>query len=678
MRLSAIALLLVLLSIHAQARAACSDWPALRERSIPFGTVADMDRDGWLDIVSFGVGITIHYGPDFTRAHVLRDGITHSAITVADFDRDNRPDIAAGQATGDGGVVVLFNRGAGFEEREVGSMRPRILQAADVTGDGAPDLVAIAVNKDLMMALNDGHGTFKPPQQTGVRADFMLATGDLDGDGKSDLVIRAWDRGDIAPIYLSDGRGGLELVSTDRRTGLVTALAIADLDGDGRALVYVALPGGVAGIPTKGITRQIVAADVDRNGGLDLILREDRVIEVWLSENRAARTFRRAADVPAPADTRSIAAADFDRDGITDLLIDLGASGTRLLLGRGDGTFAPYRMDLGFDAKLAATGDIDGDGDTDVIGSTSSSLTLYRNESGTLVPQPLSATGNASGLAVADLDGDGRVEIAASTPGDGKRGVSILQGGGEPRVAASFDTTSGTLAIGDFDGDGRKELAFAATVDKGQIVSWDGSQWRVSSEFALPRDSSPSAAADFDGDGRDDLVLLRSQSSFFGNPEHDGMVAVLFSQANGAFAEPLTIYAPPASPHATLVGDFDGDGRPDVAIDTGELLIAYSSGRTFDVRRIDNPSGEVKTRLGVAADLDLDGRDELVVIGATNIETLYLGDRGRPLRRVVITPAFVQGAIAVADLTGNGNFDLFTFSELLLAHCNSLPRRRPR
>jgi hypothetical protein len=688
-----------LMLLAAPAFGAC-DWFAAPEGAVPFGIVADMDGDGLPDVVTFDIGITIHYGGDFERVLELRKGFQHSAIAIADFDRDGHLDIAAGQPIGGPDELLLYRGSASYEARPIGDIHPSTMQAVDLDGDGVPDLVAISGN-DVMTALNDGHGNFRVPQRTGVRTQAtLLATVDFDGDQKGDVAVLD---GDLLAVYRGDGRGGLQRMPSPEVKGTV-AVQAADLDRDGKADLLVGTQGRVlverstgsgftltAELQPGGTPAQIAVGDVDHDGTPDVFVVVEGRVTIWRNEEGTARSFRRAPDVTeAYSAATGVATADFDADGLTDVL--LGPIGP-LLFGRGNGTFISYRQRLNLPTvRFAAAGDIDGDGDTDVVADlltywgggslTSEGPILLRNVSGRLVFEDLPiGFVRMDDLKLADLDGDGRPEIILSAVTISGPVVDVLRAGpGRPERVASFAAAPRTLvAAGDFDGDGRKELAFAAGVETGRIVkAVAADRYEAAGDFPLAPGSSPAAAADFDGDGRDDLVLLRKDTG-----SGNGLVQALFSAGNGTFAAPLELRKD-AQTVNLLLGDFDGDSRPDIAIDDEEVFIAYASGRGFDVRQLDSRSAELRdTVLESVADVDGDGRDELLALThGTGIKTLFLGDRGAPLRRVNVLAAHARDysiPLIPIDLSGTGRLDLLTFDAIYFTRCPPLrEHRRPR
>jgi hypothetical protein len=689
-----------LLLCAAPAFGLCSDWSATAQA--PFGIVADMDGDGRPDVVTFGLGITIRYGDDFSRSLQLRKNFQHSAIAVADFDHDGHPDIAAGQPVGGPDELLLYRTATEYETRTIGEIHPSVMLAADLDGDGVPDLVAISGN-DVITAMNDGHGNFAAPQRTGVRAQStLLAAGDFDGDHKADVAVV---NGDVLAVYRGDGRGGLQLFPSPATQDAITAITAADLDRDGRSDLLLGTRDRVLVLRSTGSgftaaaelqpgsgseTAQIAVADADHDGTPDVLVAATDRVAVWRNAGGTATAFRRAPDVTGVGVARGIVAADLNADGLTDILI--GPFGPTLI-GRGNATFTSYHHTFDLFISRAAKGDVDGDGDTDAAiititfyagGSLSfANLALLRNVSGTLVPEFLNLSfDRVYDVATADLDGDGRMEIVLLRSLASSYALTIVRvEGSKATIVANFDAAvSGSIAVGDFDGDGRQEIAYAYSAEKGRIVK--GAVPKVAAEFPLPQPagSSPIDAADFDGDGRDDLVLLRIETSSGALPTRDGFVAVLFSQGDGTFADPVLLRSQPARPFRAFAGDFDGDGRPDVAIYDEGVFLAYANGRSFDVRALGSDVLPAGLTPEAAADLDGDGRDELIAVGFQSMQVLYLGGRGEAPRRIATTSSgSFPTTVLPIDTVGGGRIDLLAGNELFLAHCPPFrEHRRPR
>ena len=168
-------------------------------------------------------------------------------------------------------------------------------------------------------------------------------------------------------------------------------------------------------------------------------------------------------------------------------------------------------------------------------------------------------------VAIGDFNGDGKLGIATSGAG---AEVLILFGAGDGTfVPGPIYPGSGTMAIatGDFDGDGRTDLA---VLKINQIVdvfhgNGDGT-FRSLSVNTIGAFTSGTAAAlaigDFNGDGRPDIAEI---SNFLADPSTG--LSILIGKGDGTFAPPV-YYNAGAFPISLAVADFNADGIADLVV----------------------------------------------------------------------------------------------------------------
>ncbi|MCU0620126.1 MAG: FG-GAP-like repeat-containing protein, partial [Gemmatimonadales bacterium] len=226
-------------------------------------------------------------------------------------------------------------------------------------------------------------------------------------------------------------------------------------------------------------------ADLDGDGDLDLLVAnkiepgDRRTSRLFLFENtgtRRAPALRARGAFPLGGRYHmSPAAGDLDGDGDPDLV--LGAFGSSLALVRNDGgtlrlvDSALVTIPRGSNT-MPALGDLDGDGDLDLlVGEASGGLNHYRNDGTraapvfTLVSETFQEIrpGRRSAPHLADLDGDGDLDLLVGTD---EAGLALFRNDGTaamPRfvrdTAFALDVPSlATPVVGDLDGDGRAEL----------------------------------------------------------------------------------------------------------------------------------------------------------------------------------------------------------------------------
>lgn len=176
-------------------------------------------------------------------------------LCLADLDGDGRLDIAVA-ARGGKDVLVYFQRSRGdfgvpvpFAIQD----EPSALLAADLNGDGVPDLAVGTPSGSVVLLLSDpkgaGPGRFRPPLGVPVGVPVrQLRAADLNGDGLPDLALVGGRDGGVTILLQDQAHPGgfLPPQSMDTGDAYPAALAIADLDGDGRPEIVVAnqgLPG---------------------------------------------------------------------------------------------------------------------------------------------------------------------------------------------------------------------------------------------------------------------------------------------------------------------------------------------------------------------------------------------------------------------------------------------------
>ncbi len=323
---------------------------------------------------------------------------------------------------------------------------------ADFDGDGDLDLLAARKGEQNLLFLNDGNGRF-----TGGSAGLpaakdpstALVTGDFDGDGDIDVLVG--ESGQADRILLNDGKASFTSRFLPGGNGDTRALAAADFDGDGdldavagrygqtnlllrndgkASFTASSLPGGA------NKTTSLAAFDADGDGDLDLATGNDgQQNRLLLNGGKASFTDATAGRIPIMLyHTTALAAGDVDGDGDIDLVTGNEGQENWLLRNNGKGTFlggSPFvksipRIEDG--TRALALGDLDGDGDLDLlVGNTSPYYRtgldrLYLNDGkgnfskATFHNVPGRGT-STEALALADFDGDGDLDLASAGKG---------------------------------------------------------------------------------------------------------------------------------------------------------------------------------------------------------------------------------------------------------------------
>jgi hypothetical protein len=341
-----------------------------------------------------------------------------------------------------------------------------------------------------------------------------VAAGDINGDGHLDLFAGLVPGGTTGNFLVNDGSGGFTLtprevpsVPTPGQSAQPQTFALADANGDGLDDLLIGNPWegqftdgttvwllpndgqGGFGPPVsaaedqhpKGFTGSITwdHGDVDGDGDLDLVVLNSGVQRAITRLGDGAGGFGPGATTTMPFSWfAKVQLADVNADGLDDFV----AAGTALVSGDlggwvvvgpsdGSGAFpnpATYRSidpqeEDGIEAL--AVGDLDGDGDQDLIGAVRSnnpsvkSLSLnLGNGDGTFAPAVARTVPfQPRQIAAADVDGDGQLDVLVVRPGATK----VLFGDGTTRFPRERDLGSaGTALVVELNGDGAPDVVF--------------------------------------------------------------------------------------------------------------------------------------------------------------------------------------------------------------------------
>ncbi len=522
----------------------------------------------------------------FTAATVSVGNLPN-AIALGDFNGDGRADLAVANA-GDSTVSILLNTTApgaasiGFNPPTGPSVgnNPFDLVVCDFNGDGKPDLatannadntVSILINTTAPGANSAG---FYAASDLGLstRSPNVLVAADLNGDGKPDLAVV------LADVFARTHTVATLLNSTPASTA-TPGFALAASPGVSSAPLAVAV------------------GDVNGDGKPDLAVvnNADNTVSILLNTTTpgaASASYVLAAFLGVGSSPQAVAAGDFDGDGKPDLAVANGREPTvsvvldRTAPGAASASYAPADNFNNFNRPPAgvAVGDFNGDGKPDLVTANFSddNVAILLNDTvpgaasaSFTFPDSIGVGGGPASVAVGDFNGDGRPDLA--TADFFGNTVSILLNDTAPgasgasfTLAASPVVGSGPLGvvIGDFNGDGKPDLAAAnASGNTVAILLNSTASGAASASFTLA--ASPAVGSnprgivigDFDGDGKPDLATANANSN---------TVSILLNTtAPGASGASFTLVASPAVgsyPLSVAVGDFNGDGGPDLAV----------------------------------------------------------------------------------------------------------------
>ena len=313
---------------------------------------------------------------------------------------------------------------------------------------------------------------------------------------------------------------------------------------------------------------RVLAADLDSDGNLDLIIAERFADRVSVHMGMGDGTFAPGAHFGTGTQPVGLTIADFNNDTHLDIAtgneID---STTTILLGDGLGGFTDGGdFDTGFFTTPSdiASADFDNDGDVDIVASTqaNSVYVLLNNGDGTFAaPVFNNIITSTSSVAVGLINADTIPDIVAT--GLTTNEVFVLTGLGNGSFSApvAFDTSNGPrdVQIGDMNDDGFMDLVVAHSFDDliGVHLGNGTGTFAPAINSALSDAAEGIDLGDLDGDGNLDLV-----AATFGTLPQS--IALCTSNGDGTF-NPQHDFPSGNGPVSVAIADLNNDGAPDVA-----------------------------------------------------------------------------------------------------------------
>ena len=360
--------------------------------------------------------------------------------------------------------------------------------------------------------------------------------------------------------------------------------------------------------PAGVIPESIATADFNRDGNPDVVVTNYFAVgSITVLLGNGDGTLQEAKTFYLPGNSESpsyLTVGDFNKDGNLDLAVAgvlesvAGSnSGVEILLGNGDGTFqqnAAYAFfPFGYGAASVEAADLNQDSNPDLAVGVTVCTGVCRGAVALLIGHGdgtfhLTSVYDSGGqtrvsLAIADLNDDHHVDIAAVNDDSGDVGILLGNGNGTFQPVVSYPTGANRpnvvggysflVKTGDLTGDGNLDLAVANGCMK-NVVQCNGIvsilPGNGDGSFQQPRLyasggwlSTSVAVADLNADGTLDVAVSNECSN---KNCRNGTVGVLLNNSQGTFLQPQRYSSGGWVATSTTLGDFNRDGKPDLAV----------------------------------------------------------------------------------------------------------------
>jgi len=557
-------------------------------------------------------------------------------------------------------------------------------------------------------------------------APFSVAVGDFNGDGKIDMAVTNLNDNTVS-VFLNTTTPGATTPTFSTKTDFATgslpySVSIGDFNGDGKLDMAVANYGAntvsvLLNTTVTGATTPSFSDKTDYNTGsapysvsigdfngddkLDMAVANCNSFTVSVSLNTTATgaatpSFSDKTDFTTGGSPYSVCIGDFNGDGKLDIAVaNQGDNTVSVLLN----TTTPGVTTPSFSTKTDFTtgshpwtvsiGDLNGDGKLDMAvancGDATISVLLNTTAPGAATPtfstkKDFITGANPMSVSIGDLNGDGKLDIAAAIYGSNAVSVFLnttTPGATTPTFSARTDFTTGTMpssvSIGDFNGDGKNDMAVANHSSTSVSVFLNTTTIGVAtpsfsdkSDFTTGTNPVSVSTGDFNGDGMNDIAVTNYNSntvSVFLNTTAPGATTPSFSTK--------TDFTTGSSPISVSIGDFNGDGKLDMAVANeagyvSVLLNTTSPGAatpTFSAKT-DFPTGTNPWSVAIG-DFNEDGKLDMAVANySSGTVSVFLNTTapGATTPSFSSKTDFTTGdwpySVSIGDLNGDGMNDI--------------------
>ncbi len=521
----------------------------------------------------------------------------------------------------------------------------------------------------------NGHEIFPIDQQIG-----LLHVADLDGDGLNDIIVANDLRSKINLLYNQTGKTNRSDTTTAAKLELnelppdsrfridsipvderLASLSVVDLNGDGRPdLVYFGDGKDLEvryNLGTNGWSEPkrwhfddgrmdanaLATGDLNGDGLTDVALLGDSGAVYFLAQQKD-HTLAEPQKIPYSGSPKAIQIADVDGDGRNDLVfVDFDTPApVRVRLQNASGQLGPEIYFKGEPIRSFWLDNLAGDRTNYLVtiveatGRAEVSQMVRKSaealsgnfKNGQFQILPLKKTDSPErGVLWADVDGDGRADLIVAEPESGQVSVSLQQADGSLAPPKTFPCLAGVTQIA--------------------VANWKGSE--KPTIFLLSRDENSVAMTEFDKNGRlpfptplsldgKPLVMATGTLKEGGKPalavivDKDGARSLVIRTADGKMTTQKLSDNFKSNPTSLAIQDVNQDGLADIVVlvpyEKIKVLLQKKDGK-FDELDVDPPGGAMEQPWLAAADVDGDGKPELLLPQKNFVRAVVLEPQAR-------------------------------------------------
>lgn len=492
----------------------------------------------------------------------------------------------------------------------------------------------------------------------------QLRVADLDGDGLNDLIVVNNARSKINLLYNQTGKTNLALrasISSKRELNelppdarfriesiasekRIACLVVADLNGDGKPdIAYYGDPKELVVLYNQGTNgwsapkrwpiddgqlspNALATGDLNGDGRNDLVLLAENY--VYFLPQQADHSLGEPVKIPLSAPVKSVQVVDIDGDGRSDLLLVNWEDRNpfRFRLQKADGQLAPELYFSSAPIRSYWADNLEPGGKTQIITIALNSGRAAVSEfvrkpaealsgcfqQGQFQVLPLTKTSKARrGQLWADVNGDGLPDLLVAEPESGQLSLYLQQKDGTLAAPKVFPTLAGIseLAVGDWQADGKPEIFMLSSDEKQVGVTRLDENQRVPFPTLIPLEGSPLvfAVGKLSPDAKPTLAVI---------VDRDGKRSLVMRSADGKTKTQKLSESFSSNPTTLYFHDADQDGLTDLIVLTPYekvKILRQVPGKDFEEIDVAPPGGEIQQPWLSSADIDGDGKPELLL-----------------------------------------------------------------